>query len=103
DRTGRALFGSSWSPSTPLLLGYGVFIVSTALMVAPARALLAAGYAKVGFTIALRQLPVVLLAPVVGYWLFDTAGIGWGFAAAGGVSAILWAQQYMRRSREGTT
>jgi O-antigen/teichoic acid export membrane protein len=105
DSTGRALFGSSWSPSTPLLLGYGVFIVSTALVVAPARALLGAGYARVGFTVALRQLPVVLLAPAAGYLLWGTAGIGWGFATAGAVSVLLWAQQYAQHSRaeEGTT
>ena len=82
-----------------------MFIVTTALVFAATRALLGAGFARVGFTIALWQLPVVLLGPVVGYLIGDTAGIGWGFAAAGAVSVMLWGQQYAKHTRapEGTT
>lgn len=101
-RFGVLLFGESWQAGRDILIPFGIYMLASALIVAPYSALRALGLASAGLRVALVQLPVFILGPLIGAYYDGARGAAIGLAIAGTTSAILWWWRFQSRGKLGT-
>jgi O-antigen/teichoic acid export membrane protein len=101
DELGRAAFGTAWVGGKAAIGPYTVAIVCAGLVAAPSCALRARGHARKALRVAVTQMPIVLVAPVLGAYLDGGYGAAWGIAIGSMVSATLWWITMLRYQRAG--
>jgi O-antigen/teichoic acid export membrane protein len=96
DRWGTALFGSTWSESTALLVPVGLAMVAGSLITGGFAGVRSLGAASDSLRARMRTVLPQLVLPIIGAALAAGEGYALGLAAAQLVSTIIWWSAFQR-------
>lgn len=87
---GEALLGDTWKSARPLIIPYGLYMVTVGVATGPSAGLAALEQARTLLLVRLGPLPLTLLAPLAGAALWGSGGFVYALALTGVPSAIVW-------------